>query len=81
VQDVNSGVYDGWFAPHLLQAVIADGRHEIASHGFSHLPFNEATTPAEDAERELHAIASISRQKGFAPKTFVWCSSANTLRI
>jgi peptidoglycan/xylan/chitin deacetylase (PgdA/CDA1 family) len=72
VQDVNSGVYDGWFTPQLLQAVIADGRHEIASHGFSHLSFNEAMTSVEDAEHELQAMTSISRQKGFTPKTFVY---------
>ena len=71
-QDIKSNVYDGWFAPHLLQAVIADGQHEIASHGFSHLPLNEATTSFEDAERELKAVASISCQKGFTPKTFVY---------
>src|SRR6266567_494276 len=64
LSDARREYYDGWFAPDLLRAVIADGRHEIGSHGFTHIPFDEARMPLLDAKRELQAVEWISQVKG-----------------
>src|SRR5713226_7228419 len=50
-QDLRDKNYEGWFVPGLLDMVCSRGRHEIASHGFTHLPFDETVVTAEDADR------------------------------
>ena len=71
-QDMSSGNYEGWFAPRLLSMVMERGRHEIASHGFSHLPLLDPGTTAKDATRELQAAVAVTRLHGVTPRTFIY---------
>ena len=37
-QEAASQNFDGWFNPRPFEKVTQSGRHEIASHGFTHVP-------------------------------------------
>jgi peptidoglycan/xylan/chitin deacetylase (PgdA/CDA1 family) len=71
-KDVRRNYFDGWFAPELLKAVVAAGQHEIGSHGFTHICFDEKRMPVADAKRELEAVEWVSKLKGVRPQTFVY---------
>lgn len=71
-QAIDADEGDGWFAPACFDAVRAHDGHEIASHGFSHLPWRApyATRQVLDAE-----LALCRRSPGFgadAVRTFVF---------
>jgi len=49
---------DGWFLPNILDLCKRDGMHEIASHGFTHVPFgNLSSKEMEDEMRLIHQWA------------------------
>jgi len=52
--------------------VVSGGQHEIGSHGFRHLSFDEARTPSADAQRELDAVAWLWARKGLKARTLVY---------
>src|SRR5690606_13782472 len=64
--------FAGWHCPEALDLVRAQPQHEIACHGFSHLPLAEDTTSAADAQRELAAAGEVARWKGLNLETFVY---------
>jgi hypothetical protein len=66
------GRLDGWFLPEALEAVRAAGRHEIACHGFTHLPLDEGRVTREEARRELGSAVRVAREKGVALETIVY---------
>lgn len=51
--DLQTRRTDAWFAPRAAAAVTASGRHELASHGFTHLPLVEDKIDAAEFEREM----------------------------
>ena len=71
-----SGDLGGWSRPELLDMVREGGpdagAHEIACHGFTHLPLAEELAARADAERELAACAAVARRKGLTLETFVY---------
>jgi peptidoglycan/xylan/chitin deacetylase (PgdA/CDA1 family) len=66
------GNADGWLCPQALDVVRASGAHEIAAHGFSHLPLDEAHTSATAAQRELELLHEFWLRRGIRPRTFVF---------
>jgi peptidoglycan/xylan/chitin deacetylase (PgdA/CDA1 family) len=63
---------DGWFAPACLQAVKDAPLREIASHGFSHIPWGEPYASRELLEAELALNRAV---EGFGPdavETFIY---------
>jgi peptidoglycan/xylan/chitin deacetylase (PgdA/CDA1 family) len=66
------GDTDGWLCPRALELVRAAGGHEIAAHGFSHLPLDEASTTEEAAARELDLLAGFWSGRRLRPSTFVF---------
>ena len=66
------GLGEGWFQPHALEAVRADGRHEIACHGFCHRPLGDQSISEEAARTELDAAAAVAEMKGISLKTFIF---------
>lgn len=66
------GDMNGWTLPEALTIVSGDGRHEVACHGFSHLPLDEASTPREFADRELVACDRVARMRGLTIETMVF---------
>lgn len=67
-----SGNLDGWFCPEALEIVRAQGRHEIAAHGFSHVPLSARLTSRDVADRELKACHEVAKYLGLNLETFVY---------
>ena len=67
-----AGDTDGWLCPEALELVRRTSAHEIAAHGFSHLPLDEADTTAAAAGRELDLLAAFWKARGLSPDTFVF---------
>jgi len=67
-----AGDTDGWLCPEALELVRRSGAHEIAAHGFSHLPLDETDTTAASAGRELDLLAAFWEAHGLGPDTFVF---------
>ena len=66
------GNLSGWHQPRSFDLVRKNDRHEIACHGFSHLPLDEEKTGEDDARLELEAASEIARLKGVRLETFVY---------
>ena len=62
----------GWFLPDALRMVEDDGRHEIASHGFAHVPIGAPGVGADVARRELERARLVGRERGHLPRTYVY---------
>ena len=65
------GEMDGWFCPEALDIAQAAG-HEIASHGFTHVPFDDPQMPAATLDADLAAAVAVAKAKGYAIDTFVY---------
>jgi peptidoglycan/xylan/chitin deacetylase (PgdA/CDA1 family) len=68
--DYERGAYEGWLLPEAAAAVKGDARHEIAAHGFSHLPLGRAS--ATEVCNELEALQNVAAFKATPPRTFVF---------
>jgi peptidoglycan/xylan/chitin deacetylase (PgdA/CDA1 family) len=71
-REVRNGNASGWFQPHALDVVVADGRHEVACHSFCHRPLHDQFISAEGAGAELRAAQAVARLKGLSPSTFIF---------
>jgi peptidoglycan/xylan/chitin deacetylase (PgdA/CDA1 family) len=65
------GDVDGWFCPEALD-IAGEHGHEIASHGFSHIPFDDLQMPDSALDRDLDAAVILAKSKGYAIETFVY---------
>jgi peptidoglycan/xylan/chitin deacetylase (PgdA/CDA1 family) len=74
--DIDAGGSEGWFQPRALEAVKADGRHEIACHSFCHRPMDDRTLSAACARTELAAAARVAGLKQVELKTFIFPRNA-----
>jgi peptidoglycan/xylan/chitin deacetylase (PgdA/CDA1 family) len=74
--DIGAGGTEGWFQPHALEAVRADGRHEIACHSFCHRSMDDNTLSAAGARAELAAAARVAQLKQVELKTFIFPRNA-----
>jgi hypothetical protein len=63
---------DGWFCPDLLELVLQEGIHEVAAHGFCHVPFSETEITKEDALFELESLLISSKMKNLKLRTFIF---------
>jgi hypothetical protein len=66
------GRTEGWFFEELPQKVIASGRHELASHGYSHIPFGFPGASRETARHELGEMQSISNEHSWGIDSMVY---------
>lgn len=63
---------DGWLCPEALDLVRASGGHEIAAHGFTHLPLDDTHTSEAAATREFDLLGMFWERRGIRPRTFVF---------
>jgi hypothetical protein len=66
------GEMEGWSLPELREIVGERPEHEIACHGFSHLPLAEALTPAPVADAEFTAAAFVAESRKVTLETLVF---------
>lgn len=71
-QDYEQGSTGGWLEPGLLALVQSRARHEIASHGFTHLPGTGTSGDLPELLLELQAVREWATLKGIDPKTYVY---------
>ena len=69
--------YDGWFHPEIAD-VIADSPlwHELAAHGFSHLPLSEKLISKQCFDREMHSFSQAAALLGRVFRTLVYPRNA-----
>ena len=73
---LGSGRTEGWFLEDLPARVLASDRHELASHGFSHLPFDFPGVDEPTAHRELRAMQDASNESGWGIESMVYPRNA-----
>lgn len=71
-----SGRTDGWFFEDLPTKVISSGRHELASHGYSHLPFDWPGVDQAIARVELRSMQAASNESGWGVDSMVYPRNA-----
>jgi len=71
-EDRRRGISDGWLLPGLLALVREQPQHEIASHGFSHLPLAESLVDRHTARRELETAQAAAALHGLRLQTLVY---------
>jgi peptidoglycan/xylan/chitin deacetylase (PgdA/CDA1 family) len=64
--------YDGWFLPDALDIAASSGKHEIASHGYTHLPFDYEGVTNDLRDLELRLAVETARSRGFRLETMVF---------
>jgi len=64
--------WDGWLAPEALRLVQAESQHELATHGFTHLPLSEEVTDSDLFSNELGLVTELARQQSWMPHTMVY---------
>ncbi len=64
--------HEGWFAPHCYEMVKQAGRHEIGSHGFTHLPLDENSISLAAFQHEMNLLKQYARYKNEANLTFIY---------
>lgn len=65
------GDMDGWFCPEALDMARSAG-HEISSHGFTHVPFDDPQMSAATLDADLAAAVMVAKDKGYVIDTFVY---------
>jgi hypothetical protein len=63
---------EGWFCPEALELVRDSDRHEIACHGFRHVPVGNVGLGSEEVSYELRSASELAWRKGIDLKTFVF---------
>jgi peptidoglycan/xylan/chitin deacetylase (PgdA/CDA1 family) len=71
-RDAASGRFEGWLVPEALRKVQRDGRHEIGTHGFTHVPLDEETCTPELFFHELESARQLAQRQGWVPRTLVY---------
>ncbi|MBX3739284.1 MAG: polysaccharide deacetylase family protein [Candidatus Didemnitutus sp.] len=69
---VRSDKLDGWLVPSALRRVQSDGRHELATHGFTHVPLAEKVVPADVFDLELSLVRELAASQGWSPRTIIF---------
>lgn len=72
LRDLEARRTDGWFAPDAAAAVRRAGRHELAAHGFTHLPLVEGEIGLPELDRELAGVRQASVFSGAGELTLVY---------
>ncbi|MCK4774939.1 MAG: polysaccharide deacetylase family protein [Candidatus Krumholzibacteria bacterium] len=70
--EIARGHVDGWFNPDVLEIVKGRGVHEIASHGFTHVPLAETQITEADFLHEMNAVQKVATLKELRFSSFVY---------
>lgn len=69
---IDNGSSDGWFLPETVEWVQAAGRHEIASHSLTHLPFDGKAVTTIEQRFELQGMKTWGDRHDVALETLVF---------
>jgi peptidoglycan/xylan/chitin deacetylase (PgdA/CDA1 family) len=68
--DADAG--DGWFVPACFAAVQDAGRHEIGSHGFTHIPWRDRDATREVLDSELAFVRKVPGFESRSVRSFIY---------
>jgi hypothetical protein len=71
-KDSAANNFDGWFNPIPFETVRKSSCHEIASHGFCHIPLSEDLITETTFRQEMELVQKAARLKNQAVKTLVY---------
>lgn len=71
-RDLADGATGGWLCPDALAAVRAAPAHEIAAHGFCHVPLGDDDVDDASFDREMSSLRAAEGVLGLASDTFVF---------
>ena len=66
-----AGETEGWFCPEAWD-IVSQTDHEIASHGFSHVPYSGGNVDRKDLAFDISAAMQVAKDKGQDIKTFIY---------
>lgn len=69
---LDRGSTDGWFLEELPEMVRRYGHHELASHGYSHLPFTTRQFTDQHAKEELSLMRDLVQHMGWDVSSMVF---------
>ena len=69
---LSTGDNSGWFYEELPRRILVSGQHEIASHGYSHLPFTYNGVSESTARYELECMRSLSEANSWHIESMVF---------
>ena len=72
VADLRAGRTSGWEGHSVFRRVVDDGRHEVASHGWSHLPWTYPEVTPADLAREVAGVAAWREREQVDVTTWVY---------
>lgn len=72
LDDEKREIWEGWFSPKAFDMVRNNRKHEIASHGFTHIPLASSLVSSEVMKYELDNMKKIAEIKGVENKTLVY---------
>ena len=71
-KDMEVNQFDGWLNPKALDIVRSSNIHELASHGFTHLPLSESLINRETFLNQMNRMRQIMTLKDIDISTFVY---------
>jgi len=71
-EDSKNRNFDGWFNPQLLEVVRSYNFHEIASHGFTHIPLKETMVSEDIFLKEMNSMKIVMERKDIEISTFIY---------
>ena len=71
-KDAESKQFDGWLNPKSLEIIRSSNMHEIAAHGFTHLPLAESLISRNAFLSEMNFMQKVMNLKDIYPRTFVY---------
>lgn len=72
VADLRAGRTSGWAGHEVFRRVVETGRHEIASHGWSHLPWTYPHITEADRTAEVAGVAAWQEREQVSVTTWVY---------
>ena len=71
-REMHTGQKEGWFAPECYEMVKEAHEHEIASHGFTHLPLDEKSISLENFQHEMYLLKKYAPYKDHDQLSFIY---------
>jgi hypothetical protein len=70
--EISRNHYDGWFNPTALEIIAQEHQHEIAGHGFTHIPLTEFYISKEEFHQELDNLQKTAAFSAREINTFIY---------
>jgi hypothetical protein len=70
--DASRGSFDGWLVPNALRKVRDSGRHELGTHGFTHVPLDPTIVGETLFRHEITSACRLADSQKWSPRTIIY---------